>query len=89
MAFALGALAGGWQARASGLATAMWISGGLLVLGGAVVPSLPKLAVAELSARLRTTMLRDGIVLLRIPAYRWLLLAASLLWGSHAMHHSF
>jgi MFS transporter, PPP family, 3-phenylpropionic acid transporter len=89
MAFALGTLAGGWQARASGLAAAMWISGGLLVLGGAVVPSLPKLAVAESSARLRATMLRDGLFLLRIPAYRRLLIAASLLWGSHAMHDSF
>jgi MFS transporter, PPP family, 3-phenylpropionic acid transporter len=67
----------------------MWISGALLVLGGAVVPSLPKLAVAESSDRLRATMLRDGIILLRIPAYRRLLIAASLLWGSHAMHDSF
>lgn len=89
MAFALGTLASGWQARASGLATAMWISGGLLVLGSAVVPSLPKLAVAESSATLRATMLRDCLFLLRIPAYRRLLIAASLLWGSHAMHDSF
>ena len=34
-------------------------------------------------------MLRDGLFLLRIPTYRRLLIAASLLWGSHAMHDSF
>jgi MFS transporter, PPP family, 3-phenylpropionic acid transporter len=89
MMFALGTLAGGWQARVSGLAAAMWISGGLLVLGGAVVPSLPKLAVAGSSDGPRATILRDGLVLLRSSTYRRLLIAASLLWGSHAMHDSF
>ena len=90
MAFALGTLAeAAGRLERPDSATAMWISGGLLALGGAVVPSLPKLAVAESSARLRSTMLRDGLFLLRIPTYRRLLIAASLLWGSHAMHDSF
>ena len=34
-------------------------------------------------------MLRDGVLLLRLPIYRRLLVAAALLEGSHALHDSF
>src|SRR6188768_1861564 len=40
-AFALGTLVSGYQAGAAVLATAMWTSGGLLVVGGAVALWLP------------------------------------------------
>jgi MFS transporter, PPP family, 3-phenylpropionic acid transporter len=89
-AFALGTLVSGWQAGAAGLATAMWNSGALLVLGGAVALLLPNLPLARSpAAGPRATMLRDGVLLLRLPIYRRLLIAAALLGGSHALHDSF
>jgi MFS transporter, PPP family, 3-phenylpropionic acid transporter len=89
-AFALGALASGWQAGGAGLAAAMWSSGALLVLGSAVALLLPNLPLARSPAPIpRGTMLRDGVLLLRLPIYRRLLVAAALLWGSHALHDSF
>ena len=51
------------------------------------VPCLPKLRVE--GPRSSTSILPDAVLLLRIPVYRRLLLAASLLWGSHALHDSF
>jgi len=88
--FALGTLMSGWQAGAAGLPAAMWTSGALLVLGGAVALVLPKLPLARSPALTPcATMLRDGIFLLRLPVYRRLLVAAALLEGSHALHDSF
>ena len=89
-AFALGTLASGWQAGAVGLAAAMATSAGLLVLGGGVALLLPNLPLARSAAAPPgATMLRDGMLLLRLPLYRRLLIAAALLWGSHALHDSF
>jgi PPP family 3-phenylpropionic acid transporter len=89
-AFALGALVSGWQSRAAGLPAAIWSSGALLFVGGAVALRLPGLPIARSPAGgLRATMLRDGILLLRLPVYRRILLAAALLGGSHALHDSF
>jgi PPP family 3-phenylpropionic acid transporter len=89
-AFALGTLVTGWQADAAGLATAMWISGALLALGSAVVLLLPNLPLARSSsATPHATMRRDGILLLRLRVYRRILMAAALLWGSHALHDTF
>jgi PPP family 3-phenylpropionic acid transporter len=86
----VGILVSGWQAGAIGLASAMWGSGALLVLGSGVALLLPSLPLAGSPAtRLRATMLRDGVLLLRLPIYRRLLVAAALLWGSHALHDSF
>ena len=89
-AFALGTLVSGWQANAAGLATPMSISGALLALGGMVALLLPRLPQARTAtASSRATMLRDGILLLRLPVYRRILVAAALLWGSHALHDTF
>lgn len=89
-AFALGILVSGWQAGAAELATAMWTSGALLVLASIVALLLPNLPLAgSPTARLRATMLRDGLLLLRLPVYRRMLVAAALLEGSHALHDSF
>ena len=88
--FAVGVLASGWQAGAAGLAAAMWTSATLLVLGSAAALLLPNLALARSSATSsRVTMLRDAVQLLRLPVYRRLLVAATLLEGSHALHDSF
>src|SRR5215213_696308 len=85
-AFALGTLVSGWQAGVAELATAMWSSGALLVLGSGVALLLPNLPLARSpTAGLRATMLRDGLLLLRLPVYRRMLVAAALLWGSHAL----
>jgi PPP family 3-phenylpropionic acid transporter len=88
--FALGALMSGWQSDTHGLPAAMWSSGALLVVGSAVTLSLPAVPLAKSPAdRLRARMLRDGILLLRLPVYRRILAAAALLEGSHALHDSF
>ena len=85
--FALGALMSGWQSDAAGLPAAMWSSGVLLVVGSAVTLLLPAVPLAKSPAdRLSATMLRDGILLLRLPVYRRILVAAALLEGSHALH---
>jgi MFS transporter, PPP family, 3-phenylpropionic acid transporter len=89
-AFALGTLVSGWQANTAGLATPMSISGALLALGGLVALLLPSLQqVSTLGAPSRATVLRDGILLLRLRVYRRILVAAALLWGSHALHDTF
>jgi PPP family 3-phenylpropionic acid transporter len=89
-AFALGTLVSGWQAGATGLAAAMSISGALLALGSAVAMVLPNLPLARSSATLpRVTMFRDGKFLLSLRVYRRILMAAALLWGSHALHDTF
>ena len=88
-AFALGTLVSGYQAGGTELAMTMWTSGALLVLGGAVAMLLPNLPLARSPTRLRATLLRDGLLLLRLPIYRRLLIAAALLGGSHALHDSF
>jgi MFS transporter, PPP family, 3-phenylpropionic acid transporter len=89
-AFALGILVSGWQTGAAELATAMWTSGALLVLASTVALLLPNLPLAgSPTARLRATMLCDGLLLLRLPVYRRMLVAAALLEGSHALHDSF
>jgi MFS transporter, PPP family, 3-phenylpropionic acid transporter len=63
-AFALGTLVSGWQADAAGLATAMSISGALLAI---LLPSLPLARTP--TAPHRATMLRDGILLLRLRVF--------------------
>jgi PPP family 3-phenylpropionic acid transporter len=68
----------------------MWISAALLALGSVVALLLPSLPRARNPTGLaRATMLRDGILLLRLRVYRRILLAAALLWGSHALHDTF
>jgi PPP family 3-phenylpropionic acid transporter len=68
----------------------MSISGTLLALGGAVALVLPNLPLARSSATMpRATMLRDGKLLLSLRVYRRILMAAALLWGSHALHDTF
>ncbi|HXA22881.1 MAG TPA: MFS transporter [Acetobacteraceae bacterium] len=88
--FALGALVSGWRAGAAGLPAAMWTSGALLVMGSAVALSLPNPPLTRSpTTKPRATMLRDGVLLLRLPVYRRMLVAAALLEGSHALHDSF
>ncbi len=86
-AFAVSNLASGWLSAAVGLAAAMSTSAGLLILSRGIVFFLPKLRAER--PTLNTLILQDGLLLLRLPVYRRLLLVASLLWGSHAMHDSF
>jgi MFS transporter, PPP family, 3-phenylpropionic acid transporter len=85
-AFALGTLVSGYQAGGVELATAMWTSGALVLGGGRAVVAE---RVAGRIPDLRATMLRDGVLLLCLPIYRRLLVAAALLEGSHALYDSF
>jgi PPP family 3-phenylpropionic acid transporter len=86
-AFAIGDLASGWISVAAGLAASLLTSAGLLIMSSILVLFLPKLRME--GPRSRTSILRDGLLLLRIPVYRLLLCVASMLWGSHALHDSF
>jgi PPP family 3-phenylpropionic acid transporter len=52
-----------------------------------LVPNLP--LARPPTATFRDTMLRDGVLLLRLRVYRRILMAAALLWGSHALHDTF
>ncbi|MGE3778449.1 MAG: MFS transporter [Pirellulaceae bacterium] len=84
-AFALGTLVSGWQAE---LPAAMLTSGALLILAGLVslmLPGLPSAGATVISAG----MLRDALNLLQLPVYRRILIAATLVGGSHALHDSF
>jgi PPP family 3-phenylpropionic acid transporter len=51
-----------------------------------MLPNLPRVRPAVTPD---TTMLRDAVLLLRLPVYRRLLVVAALLIGSHALHDSF
>ena len=86
-AFAVGDLASGWLTAVAGLPASMLSSAGLLIMSSGLVLFLPKLSLKD--PRSSTSILRDSLLLLRIPVYRLLLLIASLLWGSHALHDSF
>jgi len=88
-AFALGTLVSGWQAGTAGLARAMLTSGAFLVVGGAAALLLPSLPLTRTRTPPHDTMLRDGVLLLRLRVYRRVLAAAALLWGSHALHDAF
>jgi hypothetical protein len=63
----------------------MSISGALPALGGMVAVFLPTLPRARTTtAPYRATMLRDGIVLLRLRIYRRIVVAAALLRTTHS-----
>ena len=89
-AFIVGTMLSGWTASGSGLASIVWVSGTLLGIGGSAALLLPKIPAAlTLSDNLARSTTRDWASLLRIPAFRLLLIIAALVEGSHALHDSF
>ena len=90
-AFILGTLLAGPAAGQFGLDAIIWLNG--LLLGAAAwwahrLPELPAVpVVAPVLATPRPT--RGATQLLRLPAFRRLMLVAALIQGSHALHDGF
>jgi len=89
-AFVVGTLLSGSGADQAGLTRIIWISGLLLVAGGGAALLLPGLGSSPaVPGRNRVSALRDCAVLLRIAAFRRILLVAALIEGSHALNDTF
>jgi MFS transporter, PPP family, 3-phenylpropionic acid transporter len=87
-AFVAGVLAGGHAAGWLGIGTIVWCNA--LLLGLAAVAALPLPDIAVDAAPLHEISNTGGIrLLLRLPAFRRLLLVAALILGSHALHDTF
>ena len=88
-AFVLGSLVAGQVLATASLDAVVWMHAALMGLAGFVVPLVPPLdptARATLEERSPVGGVR---LLLRIPAFRRLVVVAALVLGSHAMHDTF
>jgi PPP family 3-phenylpropionic acid transporter len=89
-AFIVGTMLSGWVAANAGLASIIWISGTLLVIGGIAALLLPKLPGGDATTQgARSRLVRDWALLLRLAIYRRVLIIAALVEGSHALHDAF
>ena len=86
-AFVAGSIAAGHIALSRGLAVSIWLNA--FLLGGAALAALQVPTIAAGPRLLRSGGVRDFFRLLHIRAFRRLLLVASLLLGSHALHDTF
>jgi PPP family 3-phenylpropionic acid transporter len=87
-AFILGAIVSGQAVGIVGLGAALWLNAGLLMiaaLSAARVRPLPPYTTA-ITMQPAT---RDVGALLRLPAFRRVMLVAALILGSHALHDGF
>ena len=88
-AFIVGSVLAGQLAGQYGLGVVIWLNSVLLLtvaLYAPVVPRLPSLPARQ-TAR---TAERDGVgALMRVPAFRRVVLVAALVLGSHALHDGF
>jgi MFS transporter, PPP family, 3-phenylpropionic acid transporter len=87
-AFVIGTTLSGWTLGKADLTALPWLSGAVLAIGGATALALPGLPIASAS-RIRGTILRDWVLLLRITIYRRMLIIAALIEGSHALQDTF
>ena len=89
-AFIIGTTMSGWVAANAGLASIIWFSGTLLVIGGIAALLLPKLPGGNATHNeARPPLVRDWALLLRLAVYRRVLIIAALVEGSHALHDAF
>jgi MFS transporter, PPP family, 3-phenylpropionic acid transporter len=86
-AFIVGSLAAGQAAASSGLAVAIWLNFFLLSLAALAAISVPNISVEAASVPFERD--RSVLQLLRVHAFRWLLLVSGLVLGSHALHDTF
>jgi PPP family 3-phenylpropionic acid transporter len=84
-AFVAGILVSGQAVAAFGLAAIVWLQAALL---GAEALAASRVAERRYATR-RDSPAERFTVLLQIAPFRWLVLAASLVLGSHAMHDGF
>jgi MFS transporter, PPP family, 3-phenylpropionic acid transporter len=89
-AFIIGTMLSGWAAGKAGLPSIIWISGALLAIGGITALILPKLPVEDATHNgVRSPIVRDWALLLRLTVYRRMLIIAALVLGSHALQDTF
>jgi PPP family 3-phenylpropionic acid transporter len=87
-AFIVGTLLSGQAIGAFGLEAIIWSQAGLLFLAACAGLFVPELIHDRTREEVRAPA-RGVMVLLRIPAFRNLVLVAALILGSHAMHDAF
>jgi PPP family 3-phenylpropionic acid transporter len=88
-AFVLGSLLAGQVLATALLDTIVWMHAGLLGLAGVVVALVPPLAATVRATPEEGSPVGGVRVLLRLPAFRRLIVVAALVLGSHAMHDTF
>lgn len=89
-AFVAGTMVSGWAVDKGGLSIAMWVSGLFLVLGGTISLLLPQISdMPRIPSAPRTSIVRDWKLLWHLGSYRRLLVVATLVEGSHALHDTF
>ena len=88
-AFILGTVLSGQMVDQYGLSAVIWLNAALLAAAALYVPTVPRLPPPPAQAPLLTDP-QDGIpALLRMPAFRRVVLVAALILGSHALHDGF
>ena len=88
-AFILGTVLAGQMVGQYGLAAVIWLNAALLAAAALYAPTVPRLLPPSGKAP-PTTGPRYGIpALLRMPAFRRVVLVAALILGSHALHDGF
>jgi MFS transporter, PPP family, 3-phenylpropionic acid transporter len=86
-AFVAGSLVAGHIALSRGLAVAIWLNA--FLLGAAALAALQVPDIPDGRPMRHSGGARDFFGLLRLPAFRRLLLTAALVLGSHALHDTF
>ena len=79
--------AGGWLIASHGFGAAFLASGGLFIAAAGAALAVP--AREGAAKRTRASASRDFEVLLRLPRFRRIVFAASLVVGAHSMHDAF
>jgi PPP family 3-phenylpropionic acid transporter len=88
-AFVLGSLVAGQVLATAPLDTIVWMHAWLLGLAGFIVPLVPPLDATARATPEERSPLGGVRLLLRLPAFRRLVVVAALVLGSHAMHDTF
>ena len=90
-AFICGTLVSGQAIARFGITAAVWLNVGLLAATAVAARIVPVLLPTKDSTRPVATggTIRGFGALLRLPLFRWIIVVAALILGSHAMHDSF
>jgi PPP family 3-phenylpropionic acid transporter len=89
-AFVAGTLLAGQLLTSLPISSLVWINALLLLGSAAATPLLPEQDVATLDEAGASSSPCGGLLdLLRVPVYRWVVVIAALIYGSHAIHDAF
>jgi len=86
-AFIVGSIAAGQAAASFGLTVSIWLNALLLALAALAAVRVPNISVEAVS--FGSERARGFLLLLRMRAFRRLLLVSALVLGSHALHDTF